>query len=56
MPGRVGTNACYMEQAGRVRALPEGYTPRTGDMCINTEWANFSAESLPLMAEVRCAH
>lgn len=51
-----GSNACYVERVSRVKTLPEGFTPRTEDMCINTEWANFNADCLPRMAEDRCAH
>lgn len=48
-----GTNACYVERASRIPAerLPAGYdaAQRSGDMLINTEWGNFTSDTLPLM-------
>ena len=47
-----GTNACYVERAARLppSRLPEGYdtAARSGQMMINTEWGNFTSDTLPV--------
>ncbi|KAK9835056.1 hypothetical protein WJX81_007542 [Elliptochloris bilobata] len=47
-----GTNACYVEHASRLPTarLPEGYdvAARSGQMLINTEWGNFTSDTLPV--------
>lgn len=46
-----GTNACYVENASRVKTLPQGHKSDTNLMCINTEWGNFNAPCLPRLEE-----
>ena len=33
-----GTNACYLEQLGRITKWLPQYRPRTPDMVVNIEW------------------
>ena len=41
-----GTNACYMEQLGRITKWLPHYRPRTPDMVVNIEWPGFQVAAL----------
>jgi hexokinase len=46
-----GTNACYIEQLGRITKWLPQYRPRTPDMVVNIEWPGFAAPQLPMLPE-----
>ncbi|CAK0784341.1 hypothetical protein CVIRNUC_007545 [Coccomyxa viridis] len=48
-----GTNACYIEQLGRITKWLPHYRPRTPDMVVNIEWPGFQATELPVLDEDR---
>ena len=42
-----GTNCAYLERVSAISKLPPGFTPRTGRMIVNSEWADFRSPLLP---------
>ena len=53
-----GTNACYIEQLGRITKWLPHYRPRTPDMVVNIEWPGFQVGALielaPAVTQSRC--
>lgn len=42
-----GTNCCYLDQLSNIGKYKKTYLPRTSDMVINTEWADYTSPELP---------
>lgn len=49
-----GTNCCYLDQLSNIGKFHTGsHLPRTSDMVINTEWADYTSPELPWIDEDR---
>eukprot|EP00208_Stichococcus_sp_RCC1054_P000886 CAMPEP_0206137798 /NCGR_PEP_ID=MMETSP1473-20131121/2852_1 /ASSEMBLY_ACC=CAM_ASM_001109 /TAXON_ID=1461547 /ORGANISM="Stichococcus sp, Strain RCC1054" /LENGTH=496 /DNA_ID=CAMNT_0053531037 /DNA_START=413 /DNA_END=1903 /DNA_ORIENTATION=- len=46
-----GTNCCYLDQLSNIQKFPLQHLPRTSDMVINTEWADYTSPELPWIEE-----